>query len=143
MSKQPMGAPQVGNLSKPDLRDQIQALQDFSAPLEQVDMPPVELFGHGTYVRAVLNPADTLIVGHIHRYACVNLVFGKCRVNSETMGVQEIDGFHMFVSPAGTKRVVYAIDKTIWVTVHANPDNVPKDSDTMGELLTVKSFDEL
>lgn len=143
MLKPLMEVIQDGKQFSPVLRDQIQALQDFMTPLKQVDMPTVELFGHGTYVRAISIPPDTYIVGHIHRYPCVNLVFGKCRVTSEAMGLQEIDGFHMFVSPGGTKRVIHTTSETMWATVHSNPDNKKKDSETMERLLTAESFDDV
>jgi hypothetical protein len=48
----------------------------------------------------------------------------------------------MMVTPAGTKRAVYVHTDTIWVTVHANPNN-ETDLQKLENMLIAKDYDAL
>lgn len=91
------------------------SLVPFECPLQH-------FFGPGVYVRQMLIPAGVALVGHIHREACVNLVLGEIMVASES-GLRRVVGPITFASAAGIKRAGYAIQNTLWTTIHSNPDN--------------------
>ena len=85
---------------------------------EPPDLPLQHVFAPGVYGRQIFIPAGTLVVGKIHRHAHLNfLIQGTVSVATEEGPVQ----YHaplMMVSKAGTKRVVYTHEDTIWATVH-------------------------
>lgn len=77
----------------------------------------------GVYGRAMLIPAGSTLVGKIHRHAHHNHIhFGEILVASE-FGVFRYIGENDFVSQPGTKRVVHALQDTLWITYHDNPTN--------------------
>ena len=90
-------------------------------PLPQVQCPLKHTFAPGMYAREILLPADTFIVGKIHKHAHLNIVTrGRCIVVTE-FGTREIDASNgpvTFTSEAGAKRALYVQEETIWTTIH-------------------------
>lgn len=75
-------------------------------------------FADGSYGREIELPAGSLVVGKIHRHSHVNVVSkGRCLVATDE-GVHEITAPYTFVSSPGTKRVVLALEDTVWTTCH-------------------------
>lgn len=91
-------------------------------PLPQVDCPLKHTFAPGMYAREIKLPADTFIVGKIHKHAHLNIITrGRCVVVTE-FGKREIDATHgpvTFTSEAGAKRALYVHEETVWTTIHA------------------------
>jgi hypothetical protein len=86
--------------------------------LVEPECPLIHAFAPGAYGRQIFIPADTLVVGKIHRHAHLNfLMQGRVSVATEEGPIQ-YEGPAMLVSKAGTKRVVYAHTDTMWATVH-------------------------
>lgn len=102
-------------------RDTIQRFENALRPMEQTDCPLKHTFAPGMYAREILLPADTFIVGKIHKHAHLNIVTkGRCIVVTE-FGTFEVDatrGPITFTSDAGTKRALYVQEETIWTTIH-------------------------
>lgn len=87
------------------------------------DCPVQHVFAPGTYSREITMPEGMLIGGRIHRYDHINIISkGKLRVLTE-FGSETIEAPCIFVSRAGTQRVGYILEDTVWTTVHANPTN--------------------
>lgn len=75
-------------------------------------------FADGVYVREIFIPKGTLIVGKIHKHSHPNfLMKGDVSVMTEE-GPKRLKAPLSMISPSGTKRVVYAHEDTIWVTIH-------------------------
>lgn len=90
--------------------------------LESPACPLTHHFAPGAYGREIMLPADTLVVGKIHRHAHLNMLMqGTVSVATE-QGVETFSAPRVFVSAPGTKRVVYAHVDTIWVTVHVTAE---------------------
>jgi len=86
--------------------------------LPDIDCPLTHIFAPGMYGRQIFVPADTLVVAKIHRHAHLVIVMkGRGLVATEE-GPKHYEGPSMFVSKAGTKRVVYVQEDTVWATVH-------------------------
>jgi hypothetical protein len=84
----------------------------------QLDLPLVHHFAEGVYGRELHIPKGTLLTGKIHKYSQLNvLVKGKILV---LVGdhVEELEAPMILVSPPGTKRVAYACEDCVWLTVH-------------------------
>lgn len=106
----------------PPSRDVIQRFEQHLKRFERRDCPLKHSFAPGVYLREILLPADTFIVGKIHKHAHHNVIVrGHCTVVTE-FGTREVDaraGHVSFVSEAGAKRALYVHEETIWMTIHA------------------------
>lgn len=78
-------------------------------------------FAPGMYGRQCTLPAGSVVVGKIHRHAHLNVVIkGHAKVATE-FGSRDVRAGDVFVSEPGAKRAVYAVEETVWITVHTNP----------------------
>lgn len=110
-------------------RDQILA---FEAALAQMPgavfgdaFPLRHTFAPGLYVREITIPKGTVLTGKVHRHTHPNfLLQGEVIVFTEQGGREHLTAPMALLSPAGTKRAILALEETVWVTVHHNPDNL-------------------
>lgn len=80
--------------------------------------PKDEKYGCCTYAREMFIPKGTLIIGKIHRHQHLNIISkGKVVVYTE-FGEKHLEGPITFVSEIGLKRSVYAVEDTLWTTIH-------------------------
>lgn len=101
------------------VRAQITALKDrlLSQPGQHVEMPVEHIVLDGFYTRKLFIKMGTILVGKIHRKACVNIVaMGDISVMTET-GYQRVRAGHTQTSPAGLQKVGYAHEDTIFINV--------------------------
>jgi hypothetical protein len=117
-------------LPAPRLRAQIAALEQAlrqhpDAVCGDSDLCPlIHRFADGLYTREIFIPKGTVLTGKIHRQAHPNfLMQGEVIVVTEAGGRQHLIAPLALISPPGTKRAVVALEDTVWITVHANPDN--------------------
>ena len=76
-------------------------------------------FAPGAYGREMTLPAGLVVVGKIHKHAHINVISkGRVQVFTEQGGVLELAAPCTFVSSPGTKRVIHALEETVWTTVH-------------------------
>ena len=76
-------------------------------------------FAPGAYGREMTLPAGLVVVGKIHKHAHINVISkGRVQVFTEQDGVLELAAPCTFVSSPGTKRVIHALEETVWTTVH-------------------------
>jgi len=102
-------------------------------------MPLEHMFIPGAYARSLTIPAGTLIVGKIHKHACMNFVErGEITVLTEK-GTKTITAPAFFPSEAGVKRVGLAHTDTVWITVH--PTELT-DLDELEKELTADTYEE-
>lgn len=99
-------------------------------------------FADGIYVREIFIPKGTLIVGKIHKHSHPNfLMKGDVSVLTEE-GPRRLKAPLSMISPKGTKRVVYAHEDTVWITIHFNQGDT-KDLNKIEKRIIVKSYNEL
>ncbi len=111
--------PDVADKTPLELRSSIYALEERMLELPQVEMPPTHRFADGLYAREITIPKDTLLTGAIHRREHINIISkGRIAVLTED-GVRIVEAPCTLVSRPGTKRVGYALEETVWTTVHA------------------------
>lgn len=99
----------------------LQAVLKAEAAMRQ--FPQLELrvehhFSFGVYARTLYIPKDTVLTGHIHKFENLNILIKgklKVRVGDE---IKELEAPSTIVSPAGIKRIAYALEDSIWMTVH-------------------------
>jgi len=80
--------------------------------------PKDDKYGCCTYAREMFIPKGTLIIGKIHRHQHLNIISkGKVVVYTE-FGEKHLEGPVTFVSEIGLKRSVFAVEDTLWTTIH-------------------------
>lgn len=117
---------------KPNLkiRQQIQSLEDTLKKTEGAFIGDSELcplkhsFCDNMYVREIFIPKGVVLTGKVHKHSHPNfLLKGTVCVITEGGGSEILTGPLSIISPAGTKRALFAQTDLVWVTVHENPTN--------------------
>jgi hypothetical protein len=84
-------------------------------------------FAPGVYAREMWMPAGCLITGKIHLTEHLNVLSqGKVSVSNKGESII-MEAPHMFVSPIGTKRAIYAHEESTWTTIHATELTDPEE----------------
>lgn len=94
------------------------------------DMFLTHRFAPGIYARQFDLPADSLVVGKIHKHSHMNFLMAgvvvvKSEFHSETFAAPRV-----WMSEPGIKRAVLTLEDAMWVTVHPNPS----DTRDLGEI---------
>jgi hypothetical protein len=104
-------------------------------------LPLTHTFCDGIYVREIFLKQGVVAIGKIHKHDhAFFLLKGKLMLCTEK-GVEEMIAPCYGKSPAGTKRVVIAVEDSIFVNVHPNPDN-EEDIEQLEEKFVVSSFED-
>jgi hypothetical protein len=89
----------------------------------QTECPLKHHFAPGVYVREIAMPAETIIIGHIHKTEHLNiLIQGACYIVHEDNTREELRAPMTFVSKAGVQKVLYITENMIWQTVHVTDE---------------------
>lgn len=103
--------------------------------------PLTHSFSDGVYVREMSMLKGGVVIGKIHnRSHTWFLMKGKIKVATE-------DGVITYSAPTyvnareGAKRVIIAIEDSVFVNIHPNPGNI-KDTDMLEEILTCESYEK-
>ena len=122
---------------KPTLQQKIDVLQDELLKMPQADIKTIHSFEDGKYIRTMIVPPNTVIVGAAHKSPY------KVRLEKGTISVNLGDELHTLTAPmeldapAGTRRVGLVGDKElVWVDIYDNPSGCT-DIDEIEELLYV------
>mgnify|MGYP000477540098 CR=1 FL=1 len=114
-------SPALANLPT---REQIEVLEAQMRLMEQILIEPVHHFADGLYAREILIPAGTILTGKVHSTEHLNIVSqGRIAVWTED-GMKILAAPCTLISRPGTKRVGFALEDTVWTTIHKNPDNL-------------------
>lgn len=105
-------------------REDIERLEARMRTMEQIPIEPVHHFAEGIYAREILIRAGTILTGKVHSTEHLNIVSkGRIVVWTED-GMKEVAAPCTLISRPGTKRVGFALEDTVWTTIHANPLNL-------------------
>jgi hypothetical protein len=103
--------------------------------------PLTHSFADGVYVREIFIPKGTVLTGKIHKYSHPNfLMQGEVIVVTEHGGREHLKAPLAMISRAGTKRAVYALEDTVWITVHVTSERDPA---RIVDLMTVPDYEAL
>ena len=81
-------------------------------------------FANGLYVREMIQPKGCLIVGAIHKYSEIFVLLkGKLIIATENEPEEYIGPCYV-VTPAGTKKMGYALEECTLMTISANPTDI-------------------
>lgn len=100
-------------------------------------------YGCCAYARQIFLPKDSLVIGKIHKHQHLNFILrGKVSVSTEH-GKKTYDAPCVFVSEIGLKRMVFAEEDTIWVTVHLTEHRGEENLDKIEDEVIAKSYAQL
>lgn len=127
-----------------EYRDKIMRFQERLSAMPDAlgpeDLPLKHSFGEGCYIREMLHPKGVLTVTKIHKFAHpFFLMSGRMSMMTQE-GFRSIEAPFYTVTPAGTKRVIYAHEDCIVVTVHATNET---DLDKIEDQIIAKTFEDL
>ena len=105
------------------------------------DCGPLEhTFADGLYVRQFTGLKNTIVVSKLHKTNHPSLVLkGDVSVLTDK-GPVRIKAPYWGITKAGTKRILYFHEETIWTTVHATEET---DLEKIEEEVIAKNYDEL
>ena len=136
-------------------REEIQALQDMLVTradgeniegdgkniIHSKNFPLKHTFADGIYVRQMDMKADSLVVGAIHNHLHIwFLLTGHLAVSTEDVIEEFVAPCYVVASP-GSKRVIYAMEDSIFVNIHKNPENI-KDIEKLEKEIVSLTFEE-
>lgn len=102
--------------------------------------PLTHKYAPGVYVREIFIPKGMVVVGKIHKHDHPNfLMKGEVIVYTEFGGTERLKAPLSMISKAGTKRVVAALEDTVWITVHATCET---DLEKIEDHVIAKSYEE-
>ncbi len=93
-------------------------LHVYLSQFKQLEPEVVDRFAPGIYMRELHIPAGTWIVGKTHKTEHFNQVLkGHCIVNIRGRESEHKAG-DTFLSYAGDKKIIFALEDSIWATIH-------------------------
>ena len=102
-----------------DFRENVSVLERVMLDLPQVEIQPTHYFAKGLYAREIFISKGTLLTGKIHKHEHLNIISkGVIDVMTEE-GPVRITAPATIVSRPNTKRIGYAVEDTVWTTIHA------------------------
>ena len=136
-------------------REEIQALQelliynadgvniegDGKSIVHSDNFPLKHMFADGIYIRQMDMQADSVVVGAIHNHLHAwFLLTGHLAVVTEDTTEEFVSPCYVLATP-GSKRVIYALEDSIFVNIHKNPDNI-KDIKKLEEEIVSLTFED-
>lgn len=104
-------------------------------------LPLTHSFSDGIYTREIFIKKGMVVIGKIHKYDhTFFLLKGKLILCTEN-GVKEIVAPYYGKAPSGTKRVACAMEDSVFVNVHPNPENITN-IEELEEKFVVSSFED-
>lgn len=127
-------------------RAQLDALEARMVQLPQIEIPVQHRFAEkqGLYAREIVIPKGALMTGRVHKHQHVSIMIrGDMSVLTDK-GMERVSGYRCWICEPGTKRVGYAHEETVWLTVH-HTDHMTAEGieDAICEPMHVKPADSL
>lgn len=98
-------------------------------------------FGDGTYIREMFIPKGDAVIGAIHKHLHVwILLSGHIRVATED-STEEYKAPCTVLSTPGVKRVIYAVEDSVFTNIHKNPSNT-KDIKKLEKEIVALNYEE-
>lgn len=122
------------------MREKVLELEQHLSHFPQVNCEIVNHFSPGVYAREMRIPAGSILTGAVHKteHLCI-ISCGKIAVTTDD-GVVVITAPSTIISKPGTKRAGFAIEDTVWITVHGTTET---DMEKLCAELTESTLDQL
>lgn len=110
-------------LSDAALMGRLEAIEADMARYEQAVIPVKHILLPGLYARQIEIPADCRLIGKVQVSPHLNFVLEGDITFMVDGVVRRVGAGWQGEIPGGTKKIGYAHSRTVWMTVHPNPDN--------------------
>ena len=136
-------------LATANFRNQVMSLENKLLGMEHDQIvkgnseafPLTHSFSEGVYIREMKMHKGGIVIGKIHnRSHTWFLMKGHLQVATES-GTFEYKAPTYVNARSGAKRVIKALEDSVFINVHPNPDNIT-DTDKLEEILTCASYKE-
>jgi hypothetical protein len=117
----------LSNMEKIELAEYF--LKNYFEGSEQTakELPLEHFICNKTYTRQITLPKDMLLTGKVHNFDHVSIL-SKGDVSVMTPdGINRIKAPATWISKAGTKRLIYVHEETIWSTIHHSENTFVED----------------
>lgn len=101
----------------------LEAIEADMARYEQAVIPVKHILLPGLYARQIEIPADCRLIGKVQISPHLNFVLEGDITFMVDGVVRRVGAGWQGAIPGGTKKIGYAHERTVWMTVHPNPDN--------------------
>ncbi len=109
-----------------EMEERIDELEDEIAQHPQLECDYNHLFVDGMYARTMLIPEGAIVTGKRHIKEHINIIVkGVAKVYTGD-SMELITAPSIFVSKAGTRKAVFAIEDVIWTTIHTTEQTDPE-----------------
>ena len=103
--------------------------------------PLKHTFTDGIYIRQMSMCEGSAVIGKIHKNPHVwFLLSGVLSVATETSS-EDYEAPCYVEAPAGSKRVIFAHEDSVWVNIYPNPTNT-RDLDEIERTIIIENYDE-
>ena len=125
-----------------NLEQTLLAMNEPNIAKGNTDLFPLKhSFSHGIYIREMFMEKDSVVIGKLHKFSHTwFLLKGELLVSTDEGSNQYIAPCYVN-APAGTKRIICAMEDSIFINVHPNPDNIT-DTDKLEDILACTSYKE-
>lgn len=106
----------------------------------QIEIKVTHHFSKGVYAREIFIPKGATVVGKIHKHQNLNIMSKGSGIILSQDGKMEIHAPYTVVSGPGVKRAFYALEDTIWTTIHGTEET---DVEKIEALFIAKTYDEV
>lgn len=113
----------------------------MAMPEHQIEFECRHHFSPGIYMRELLIPKGATLTGKIHKTEHLNILSQGILIVQTEDGMKRLEASTVIHSKPGIKRVGHALEDSVWITVHHNPDNL-RDVPKIEERLVVDTFDQ-
>lgn len=97
-------------------------------------------FANGAYVREMSVPANTVVVGRIHKYETINILLeGEIEIVNEDGTRKSLKAPHVFIAPPGNQKAAITITPVRWLNSMACKTTDHKEAE---KLLTCETIQE-
>tara|TARA_B110000967_G_scaffold176831_1_gene190534 strand:- start:810 stop:1262 length:453 start_codon:yes stop_codon:yes gene_type:complete len=139
----------MSELAIKSFRDKVVVLEEELLASTNVDVvkgnsdffPLTHSFSDGVYIREMKMGKGGMVVGKIHNRSHTWFLMQGHLIIATESGSCEYKAPIYINSKAGSKRVIKALEDSVFVNVHPNPNNI-KDIEKLENMLTCKSYKE-
>jgi quercetin dioxygenase-like cupin family protein len=123
------------------IADGVNIIGDGTTVVHCDEFPLKHSFADGVYIRQMDMKKGSAVVGHIHNHEHVwFLLTGNLAVATEKTVEEYIAPCYVIAQP-GSKRVIYALEDSIFVNIHKNPSNT-KDIEELEKDIVSTTFEK-
>lgn len=106
-----------------DLKRNIIEFEKLMVREPQVKLEVKHYFIDGVYIRELYIPKDVILTGKIHKNEHFSMLSkGEVSVSIDDV-IKQIQAPFLYITKAGTKRIIKAYEDSIWMTIHKNEFN--------------------